>query len=919
MEITKIKKRSGKVVEFDRTLIENAVGKACQATGAAVGPGIYAEVTDDVVEVLDRSFVERIPGVEDIQDIVEMTLAERGLFDVARAYILYRTEHAEIRKHKQDELLERIDRRAITVRKRDGETAEFNIGEIERAITNCCDGLEEPIDVVGIIRDTKLGLYDGITTAEINQAVIMAMRARIERDPAYSSLAARFLVNDLYKDTVGVDEFNDEFATRHRESFPEKIRAGVDAGRLDSKLLEYDLDKLAGELRPERDRLFTYLGAQVLYDRYFLKNLEQEILEAPQYFWMRVAMGLALAEPEDREQWALRFYDVVSSLHYVPSTPTLFHAGTTHPQMSSCYLTTVKDDLSHILKSIGDNAQLSKWSGGLGNDWTAIRGTGAMIKSTNVGSQGVIPFLKIVDATTAAINRSGKRRGATCVYLEAWHYDFEDFLELRKNTGDERRRTHDTNTAGWIPDLFMKRVLDDAEWTLFSPDETPDLHETFGRDFEERYHEYERKAANGEIRLFRKARALDLWRKMITMLFETGHPWITFKDPCNVRSPQDHVGVVHSSNLCTEITLNTSEDETAVCNLGSVNLSRQVEGGRLDRGRLEYTVRTAIRMLDNVIDLNFYPTGESKKANTRHRPIGLGVMGLQDMLYSLNHPFDSDEAVAMSDELQEFISYHAILTSSQLAEEKGRYPSYDASKWERGILPVDTVDLLEEERGLETGVDRRSAMDWTPVRENIRRHGMRNSNCMAIAPTATISNISGCTPSVEPVYKNMFVKSNFSGEFTVINKHLVRDLKELGLWDDDMMEKLKYHDGSVQSLSEIPDELRTKYKEVFEIDPVWIVRHAAHRGKWIDQSQSVNIFTTSTSGKHIADVYMSAWRMGLKTTYYLRTMGASSIEKSTLDQKSRSFAVAAVAQSPVPATQVTNACSIDDPTCEACQ
>jgi ribonucleoside-diphosphate reductase alpha chain len=923
MEVTKVKKRNGKVVDFDRVRIESAIRSACVATGGPEDPVVHTTVTDDVVTVIDNRFVERIPGVEEIQDVVETTLAGRGLFDVAKAYILYRQEHTALRKHKQEELLEKLERRAISVEKRTGESAEFNVHEIERAVTNCCADVGAPIDIVGIIRDTKLSLFDGITTSEINQAVIMALRARIEREPAYSAVAARFLINDLYKDVIGVDEFHDAFARRHREGFIEKIEQGVETGRLDPALLEFDLEVLADELRPERDKLFTYLGAQVLYDRYFLKSLDQQILETPQCFWMRVAMGLALGERKDREKWALKFYDVLSSLHYVPSTPTLFHSGTTHPQMSSCYLTTVKDDLSHILKSIGDNAQLSKWSGGLGNDWTSIRGTGALIKSTNVGSQGVVPFLKIVDATTAAINRSGKRRGATCVYLEAWHYDFEDFLELRRNTGDERRRTHDTNTASWIPDLFMKRVLSDQDWTLFSPDETPDLHETYGKDFERRYEAYESMAENGEINLFRKVRAVNLWRKMITMLFETGHPWITFKDPCNIRSPQDHAGRVHSSNLCTEITLNTSEDETAVCNLGSVNLARHVVDGGFDRGRLEHTVKTAMRMLDNVIDLNFYPTLEAKTANMRHRPVGLGVMGFQDALYELGLSFDSEDAVAMADELQEFISYHAIMSSSQLAAEKGRYESFDGSKWSRDIFPFDTVALLEEERGVPTGVDRRSSMDWSPVRERVRRDGMRNSNCMAIAPTATIANIAGCVPSIEPIYKNIYVKSNFSGEFTIINKHLVRELQELGLWDDDMIEKLKYHDGSVQSIREIPAKLCSKYKEVFEIDPHWIVRHAAHRGKWIDQSQSVNVFTTSKSGKHISDIYMNAWKAGLKTTYYLRSMGASSIEKATLDQKSEKFVentrAAAIVDSSVPATQVANACAIDDPSCEACQ
>ena len=922
MEITKVKKRNGSVVDFDRIRIERAIEKACVATGVTVSTEFYSLVTDDVTGVIEEKFDERIPGVEDIQDVVEMMLAERGLFEVAKAYILYRKEREDLRRHKQDELLEKIDRREIKVVKRSGDVVEFNIGEIERAITNCCKGLDGNIDVIGILRDTKLGLYDGIKTSEINQAVIMAIRARIERDPVYSTLAARFLFNDLYKAVLGVDEFADTFAEAHRAGFAQRLKDGVDAGRLDPRLLEYDLARLGAELRPERDRLFAYLGAQVLYDRYFLKNLRQEIMETPQYFWMRIAMGLALNESSDREAHALRFYDVISSLHYVPSTPTLFHSGTNHPQMSSCYLTTVKDDLSHILKSIGDNAQLSKWSGGLGNDWTNIRGTGAQIKSTNVGSQGVVPFLKIVDATTAAINRSGKRRGATCVYLEAWHYDFEDFLELRKNTGDERRRTHDTNTASWIPDLFMKRVLADGPWTLFSPDETPDLHDLYGRAFDERYEEYERMADKDEIRLFRRVRAVELWRKMITMLYETGHPWITFKDPCNVRSPQDHVGVVHSSNLCTEITLNTSMDETAVCNLGSINLACHIEDGKINHERLKYTIKMAVRMLDNVIDLNFYPTPESRHANLRHRPIGLGVMGLQDALYLLNLAFDSEEAVRFSDESQEFISYHAILASSELAREKGAYSTFPGSKWDRGIFPVDTLDLLEAERGLATGVDRRSHLDWTPLREHVKKHGMRNSNTMAVAPTATIANIAGSVPSIEPIYKNMYVKSNFSGEFTIINKFLVMDLKDAGLWDDDMMEKIKYHDGSVQNIAAVPEALRARYKEVFEIDSIWIVKHAAHRGKWIDQSQSVNIFTTTKSGKTISDVYVAAWKMGLKTTYYLRTLGASSIEKSTLDSKAKKFTAGAahVAEpETVPASQVKSACSIMDPTCEACQ
>jgi len=930
MAIDKIKKRDGSIVDFDRVRIEKAMGKAFDATGVAIAQELLESITDDLIDALDGRFVERIPGVEDVQDLVERMLAERGYFEVSKAYILYRKEHAELRQRSREEILERIERRDLHVKKRSGELVEFNIAEIEKAINAVCRGYEDSVDVVGIIRDTKFAIYDGIETRDINQAVIMAMRARIEKDPAYSQIAARFLFNDLYKEVIGTNEFEDGFEAAYKRAFADKIRYGVEAGRLDPRLLEFDLDRVCDAIRPERDQLLQYLGAQVLYDRYFLKDLDQTITENPQYFWMRMAMGLAIEE-DDREARAIEFYDTVSTLHYVPSTPTLFHSGTNHPQMSSCYLTTVEDDLSHIMKAIADNAQLSKWSGGLGNDWTNIRATGSLIKSTNVGSQGVVPFLKIVDATTAAINRSGKRRGATCVYLETWHYDIEDFLELRKNTGDERRRTHDTNTSNWIPDLFMKRVLGDEEWTLFSPNETPDLHHVYGKEFEKRYEAYERKADAGDMRLFRKVRAVDLWRKMITMLFETGHPWITFKDPCNVRSPQDHVGVVHSSNLCTEITLNTSADETAVCNLGSVNLSRHIADGAVDRERLARTVTTAIRMLDNVVDLNFYPTQEARNANMRHRPIGLGIMGVQDALYMMDLHFESEEATRVVDEIQEFVSYYAIYTSSKLAREKGAYATFKGSKWDRGLFPIDTLSLLEEQRGQSTGVDKTARLDWKEVRDHVQRHGMRNSNTMAVAPTATIANIAGCFPSVEPIYKNIYVKSNFSGEFTIINRYLVDDLKRLGLWTDTVQEKLKYYDGSVQHIAEVPHHLKDKYKEVFEIDPRVIIRHAAYRGKWIDQSQSINIFTTSTSGKFIADVYMTAWKMGLKTTYYLRTLGASSIEKSTLDVTKRydgnttdNETIAAETSrgdsAELPATAVTaSACLLEDPTCEACQ
>ncbi|HEV8632137.1 MAG TPA: ribonucleoside-diphosphate reductase subunit alpha, partial [Thermoanaerobaculia bacterium] len=638
---------------------------------------------------------------------------------------------------------------------------------------------------------------------------------------------------------------------------------------------------LAASLKPERDRLFQYLGIQTLYDRYFVR-VDEQILELPQGFWMRVAMGLAINEA-DRNERALEFYDLMSNLFYVPSTPTLFHAGTSHPQLSSCYLTTIKDDLRDIFKGLADNAQLSKWSGGIGNDWSNIRGTGSHIRSTHVESQGVIPFLKIANDVTNAINRSGKRRGATCAYLETWHYDIEDFLDLRKNTGDERRRTHDMNTANWIPDLFMKRVLADEQWTLFSPDETADLHHLYGRAFEKRYEEYEQAIGRGEIRLYKQMPAKVLWRKMLTMLYETGHPWITFKDACNVRSPQDHIGVVHSSNLCTEITLNTSSDETAVCNLGSINLARHVRDGHLDAELLAKTVRVAIRMLDNVVDINYYPTDEARNSNLRHRPIGLGLMGLQDALYQLDLAYESEAALEFSDEMMELVSYHAIAASCELAQERGPYESFPGSKWQRGLFPHDTVDLLERERGVPVEVSRTQRLDWRSLKERVQQHGMRNSNTMAVAPTATISNISGCYPCIEPIYKNIYVKANISGEFTVVNEYLIEDLKRLKLWNQEMLEQLKYYDGSVQQIPAIPAAIKAKYKEAFEVDPIWALRLTAARAKWVDQSQSHNVFMKGSSGKLLNDIYVSAWKMGLKTTYYLRTLAASQIEKSTLD------------------------------------
>lgn len=885
MSIEKVKKRNGSIVDFDRGRIQRAIHKALEHDGPGDEEGLSDSITTEVLHTLEQKFLgAKVPGVEDVQDVVEQKIADRGFFDVAKAYILYRKEHEQQREDERHDLLRKISDKKLNVTKRDGTQVPFDLAQIRAAIERYVGSDLRPSVLDKVIQEALTNVYDGISTSEINQALIMSLRGRIERDSAYSFLAARVLLNDLYRDVIRVDESDSHFQETYRRGLENSIKLGVSAERLDKQMLEFDFDQLSKAIDITRDRLFNYMGIETLYERYFIRDLKQQILETPQYFWMRVAMGLALnEEPALQNEKAIEFYEVLSQLRYVASTPTLFHAGTTHPQMSSCYLTTVEDDLDHIFKSLGDNAQLSKWSGGLGNDWTNIRATGAQIKSTNVGSQGVVPFLKISDATTAAINRSGKRRGATCVYLETWHYDIEDFLELRKNTGDDRRRAHDTNTANWIPDLFMKRVLKGGDWTLFSPDETPDLHHLYGKAFEEKYVEYEKLAEEGEIQLWKKVPAVQLWRKMISMLFESGHPWMTWKDPSNIRSPQDHAGVVHSSNLCTEITLNTSREETAVCNLGSINLLRHVVDGKFDKELLAHTVATAMRMLDNVIDLNFYPTKEAENSNRKHRPVGLGIMGWQDALYEIGLQFDSDQAVELSDEIMEFISLHSIFGSSRLAKEKGRYESYQGSKWDRDLFPIDTLNMLEDERGMELEVDRNSQLDWNEVREHVKTYGMRNSNCMAIAPTATISTIAGCLPSIEPIYKNLYTKSNVTGEFTVLNSKLVEELKGLHLWNDEMLEKIKHYEGSIQDITEIPQELKDRYKEVFEIEPIWVIRHAAKRSKWIDQSQSLNLFIRTDSGKAISDMYLDAWKSGLKTTYYLRTLGASGVEQSTIN------------------------------------
>lgn len=775
----------------------------------------------------------------------------------------------------------------MRVTKRDGNTVLLDVDKIRNSLQRAAHACGTDISIELLLTEAIRNVYDNVSTQELESALVMAAVAFIEKDPSYDAIATRLLLQKGYREVFGQSVTTENFTEHYRQAFVTGLQQGVKNSVLNPQLLEFDLAYLARELCSERDHLLSYLGLQTLYERYFLK-INKRRFELPQTFWMRIAMGLALGEP-NKEERALEFYNALSNLRYISSTPTLFHSGYRIAQLSSCYLSTVKDDLGHIFKVIGDNAQLSKWAGGIGNDWTSIRGTGAWIKSIHATSQGVIPYLKIVNDVVVCITRSGIRRGGTCSYLETWHIDIEDFLDLRRNTGDERRRTHDMNTANWIPDLFIKRVLTDADWMLFSPDEVPDLHDLYGKAFEKKYEEYEEKARNGQIKLFKTVSAQKLWRKMLSRLFETGHPWITFKDPCNIRSPQDHVGVVHSSNLCTEITLNTSADETAVCNLGSINLSEHIVNGAVDEVMLAQSIRTAIRMLDNVVGLNFYPTTEAQTSNQKHRPVGLGVMGFHDALFKLDIPFSSPQALEFADRMGELVSYYAILSSSELAKERGTYETYKGSKWDRNIFPLDTLQLLEQERGMPVEISRDSSMDWAPVREHVKQWGMRNSNVMAIAPTATIANIAGCYPSIEPIYKNMYVKANIAGEFTIANKYLVEDLKKLNLWDETMLDQLKYYDGDVSRITSVPAAIKEKYKTAFELDPLWLVKIAAVRGKWIDQSQSYNVFMQGVSGKLLHDIYIAGWKYGLKTFYYLRTLGATQVEKSTLDAAKYGF------------------------------
>ncbi|CAG1011368.1 ribonucleoside-diphosphate reductase alpha chain [Rhizobiaceae bacterium] len=946
----KVIRRNGAVVGFEPSKISIAMTKAFLAVngGQSAGSARVREQVAVLTEAVVAALVKRKPEggaihIEEIQDQVELALMRGGEHEAARAYVLYREKRSQERAAKGEANAKAHDVE-ISVTE-NGVRRKLDLARLTALVKTSCEGLPDT-DPQRILKATLKDLYDGVPIEEVRKSVVLAARTLIEKDPAYSYVTARLLLDALRYEALGEEASQADMATRYAEYFPRFVRHGTKIGLLNENLLQYDMKKLGAALKPERDLQFGYLGLQTLYDRYFL--VDQYVggrrFELPQCFFMRVAMGLALNEV-DREARAIEFYDVLSTFDFMSSTPTLFNSGTHRSQLSSCYLTTVSDDLDGIYEAIKENALLSKFAGGLGNDWTNVRAMGSHIKGTNGKSQGVVPFLKVVNDTAVAVNQGGKRKGAVCTYLESWHLDIEEFLELRKNTGDDRRRTHDMNTANWIPDLFMKRVMEGGDWTLFSPSDVPDLHDKFGHAFEEAYKRHEERVARGELKLHKKIPAVQLWRKMLSMLFETGHPWITFKDACNVRSPQQHVGTVHSSNLCTEITLNTSETEIAVCNLGSVNLlAHMVKTGKgkgggweLDQAKLKRTIATAMRMLDNVIDINYYAVAKARNSNLRHRPVGLGIMGFQDCLHLMRVPYASQESLRFADASMEAVCYHAYWASTELAAERGRYSSYPGSLWDRGILPQDTLKLLREERGGYVEIDESSTMDWKSLRARIAEHGMRNSNCVAIAPTATISNIIGVAASIEPEYQNIYVKSNLSGEFTVVNEQLVRDLKALDLWDDVMVADLKYFDGSLARIDRVPAELRTLYATAFEVDSTWIVEAGARRQKWIDQAQSLNVYMAGASGKKLDETYKLAWVRGLKTTYYLRTLAATSAEKSTgkggelnavsasgglgasASPASASIRSSAGSKQPVPEIAEPTFCAIDDPTCEACQ
>jgi ribonucleoside-diphosphate reductase alpha chain len=923
-------RRNGAVVGFAPEKIAVALMKAFLAVHGTQGAASASvrETVDGLTESVVRALLRSRPGggtfhIEDVQDHVELGLMRSGHHEVARAYVLYRERRAQERA-RQTPAAAAVPELTVVD---GGQRVPLDLAALRGLIESACAGLGQDVSAEPIVAETRRNLYDGVPIDEVYKAAILAARTLIEKEPAYTRATARLLLHTMRREVLGGEVSAAAMAERYAEYFGQFIKKGVQAELLDDKLQQFDLARLGAALKPERDLQFDYLGLQTLYDRYFL-HIEEQRIELPQAFFMRVAMGLSLNEI-DREARAIEFYDVLSSFDFMSSTPTLFNSGTRRSQLSSCYLTTVADDLDGIYEALKENALLSKFAGGLGNDWTRVRALGSYIKGTNGKSQGVVPFLKVVNDTAVAVNQGGKRKGAVCAYLETWHLDLEEFLDLRKNTGDDRRRTQDMNTANWIPDLFMRRVVEGGDWTLFSPSTCPDLHDLFGRAFETAYTAYEAKVDSGEIKLFKRMPARDLWRKMLSMLFETGHPWITFKDACNVRSPQQHVGVVHSSNLCTEITLNTSDSEIAVCNLGSINLVQHLRDGAVDQVKLKKTIGTAMRMLDNVIDINYYAVKKARDSNLRHRPVGLGIMGFQDALYSLRVPYASDEAVEFADRSMEAVCYHAYWASSELAAERGRYSSYRGSLWDRGILPQDTLDLLAEQRGGHVEVDRSTTLDWDSLRQQIKVHGMRNSNCVAIAPTATISNIIGVDASIEPCFGNLSVKSNLSGEFTVVNEYLVRDLKRLGLWDDVMVMDLKHFDGSLRAIDRVPEQIKRLYATSFEVDARWLVEAASRRQKWIDQAQSLNIYMAGVSGKKLDETYKLAWQRGLKTTYYLRTTSATYAEKSTVASGAMNavamqggpLAGASASVSPLPSEPASDIkfCAIDNPDCEACQ
>ena len=916
----RVMKRNGKVVAFDREKIKVAIMKAflaVEGSSAAASTRIHDQVeqlTDDVVSVFER----RMPSggslhIEDIQDQVELQLMRNEHQQVARSYVLYREE----RKNQRNE--EQLKRETTSQKSEESSNNEASEG-FEGKVYKACEGLDD-VNPEELIEAIKATAYEGISEEDLSNCILIAARTFVEKEPNYSFVTARLLLDDIENEVLRFLDIDTSIkmdrSKMYQKALVGSIEKGIELEFLDERLKDFDLDRLGKSIKPENDLNFTFLGLQTLYDRYFITH-EDTRYEMPQVFLMRVAMGLSVDE-KDKNDKAEEFYKLLSSFDYMSSTPTLFNSGTRRPQLSSCYLTTVPDDLSGIYGAIHDNAMLSKWAGGLGNDWTNVRALGSRIKGTNGKSQGIVPFLKVSNDTAVAVNQGGKRKGAFCAYLECWHLDVEEFLELRKNTGDDRRRTHDMNTANWIPDLFMKRLMKNEEWTLFSPSDAPELHDLYGKAFEKKYEEYEKLAASGEIKLFKKIKAEDLWRKILTMLFETGHPWITFKDPCNIRSPQGHVGTVHSSNLCTEITLNTNKDEIAVCNLGSINLPQHIQDGKINVEQLKSSVKTAIRMLDNVIDINYYPVPQAENSNKKHRPIGLGMMGFQDALYKLNIPYNSEEAVNFADESMELISYFAIQASAELAEERGTYESYAGSLWDQGIFPLDSIKILAEERGADF-IDQNTdaKLDWKKVRDQVKKHGMRNSNVMAIAPTATIANITGVSPCIEPTYQNLYVKSNLSGEFTVINPYLVEELKKEQLWDDVMIADLKYSQGSLANINRVPENIKNMFQTAFEVEPKFIVESASRRQKWIDQAQSLNLYISNVDGKKLDNTYKMAWYKGLKTTYYLRAIGATSTEKATVDKGSLN-AVETNREENMAASQAPKACSILDPDCEACQ